>query len=228
MNTVFVHPLAGVLSAYGMGLADQGVMREAAVEQPLADAALPAVRARLDALADEATDEIRRQGAGSGEIRVMRRAHVRYAGTDSALVVDFGDGSVATLAAGFEAAYRRRYAFLMEGRGLIVEAVSVEAIAAGDAPAEPRVAAVAPTPAPVTETRAHVQRGPLVGRGAGGARDAAPGPPRRRPGHHRGEERDHRRRARLAGARDRARPPGAATHRAARARASRSAPASTR
>jgi 5-oxoprolinase (ATP-hydrolysing) len=151
MSTVFVHPLAGVLSAYGMGLADQGVMREAAVEQPLADAALPAIRARLDALAAEATGEIRRQGAGSGEIRVLRRAHVRYAGTDSALVVDFGDGSVAALTAGFEAAYRRRYAFLMEGRGLIVEAVSVEAIAAGDAPAEPRVEAMAPTPAPVTE-----------------------------------------------------------------------------
>ena len=152
MTTVFVHPLAGVLSAYGMGLADQGVMREAAIEQPLADAALPAIRARLDALADEAADEIRRQGAGSGAVRVMRRAHVRYAGTDSALVVDFGDGGVATLTAAFEAAYRRRYAFLMEGRALIVEAVSVEAVAAGDAPAEPRVAAMAPTPAPVTET----------------------------------------------------------------------------
>ena len=101
MSTVFVHPLAGVLSAYGMGLADQGVMREAAVEQPLAESALPAVRARLDALAEEAAGEIGRQGAGSGEIRVMRRAHVRYAGTDSALVVDFGDGSVGALTAGF-------------------------------------------------------------------------------------------------------------------------------
>jgi len=152
MDTVFVHPLAGVLSAYGMGLADQGVMREAAVEQPLTDAALPAIRARLDALADEASGEIRRQGAGSGALRVMRRAHVRYAGTDSALVVDFGDGSVATLGAAFEGAYRRRYAFLMEGRGLVVEAVSVEAIAAGDAPAEPRQAAIAPTLAPIAET----------------------------------------------------------------------------
>ncbi len=152
MTTVFVHPLAGVLSAYGMGLADQGVMREAAIEQPLADAALPAVRARLDELAAEATGEIRRQGAGSGAVRVMRRAHVRYAGTDSALVVDFGDGSVAALAAAFEASYRQRYAFLMEGRALIVEAVSVEAVAAGDAPAEPRQAAIAATPAPATET----------------------------------------------------------------------------
>ncbi len=152
MNTVFVHPLAGVLSAYGMGLADQGVMREAAVEAPLTEAALPAVRARLDALAEDAVAEIRRQGASSGDLRVIRRAHVRYAGTDSALVVDFGDGSVEALTAGFEAAYRRRFAFLMEGRGLLVEAVSVEAVAAGDAPAEPRLAAIAPTPAPVTDT----------------------------------------------------------------------------
>jgi len=152
MSTVFVHPLAGVLSAYGMGLADQGVMRQAAIEQPLADAALPAVRARLATLADEAVAEIRRQGAGTGEIRVLRRAHLRYAGTDSALVVDFGDGSVAALTAAFEAAYRRRYAFLMQGRALIVEAVSVEAIAAGDAPAEPRVDVGPAAPAPVTET----------------------------------------------------------------------------
>jgi 5-oxoprolinase (ATP-hydrolysing) len=152
MDSVFVHPLAGVLSAYGMGLADQGVMRQAAIEQPLADAALPAIHARLDALADEADGELRRQGAGSGELRVIRRAHVRYAGTDSALVVDFGDGSVATLVAGFEAAYRRRFAFLMEGRGLVVEAVSVEAIASGDAPVEPRHALLPPTPAPVVET----------------------------------------------------------------------------
>jgi 5-oxoprolinase (ATP-hydrolysing) len=152
MNTVFVHPLAGVLSAYGMGLADQGVMRQAAIEQPLADAALPAIRTRLDELAADATGEIRRQGAGTGELRVIRRAHVRYAGTDSALVVDFGDGATATLAGAFEAAYRRRFAFLMDGRGLVVEAVSVEAIAAGDAPAEPRLALQPPTPAPVVQT----------------------------------------------------------------------------
>jgi 5-oxoprolinase (ATP-hydrolysing) len=152
MDSVFVHPLAGVLSAYGMGLADQGVMREAAIELPLAEASLPTVRARLDALADEALAELRRQGAGASELRVIRRAHVRYAGTDSALVVDFDDGSVATLVAAFEAAYRRRFAFLMAGRGLVVEAVSVEAIAAGAAPVEPRLASLPPTPAPVAET----------------------------------------------------------------------------
>ncbi|WP_140634457.1 hydantoinase B/oxoprolinase family protein [Methylibium rhizosphaerae] len=142
MNQVFVHPLAGVLSAYGMGLADQSVMRETAIEQPLSDEALPAVAARLQALADEALAEIRRQGVSSGDTRVIRRAHLRYEGTDSALVVPFEQGTVAELRAGFEAAYRQRFAFLMEGRRLVVEAVSVEAVVAGDAPAEPRYTAV--------------------------------------------------------------------------------------
>ena len=153
MTRVFAHPLGGVLSAYGMGLADQNVMREAAVEQPLVDG-LDAVRARVDALAEEAAGELARQGVGqgggSGSVQVHRRVHVRYEGTDSALVVPFG--SEAGIQAAFEAAYRQRFAFLMSERRLIVEAVSVEAVAAGDAPAEPLHPLVPAGPAPVTET----------------------------------------------------------------------------
>ena len=135
MDRVYAHPLAGVLSAYGMGLADQGVMREAAIEQPLAGA-LGAIRARVDALAAEAAAELERQGVTSGQVQVHRRVHVRYEGTDSALVVPFGD--LEAIQAAFEAAYRQRYSFLMHERRLIAEAVSVEAIGAGDAPSEKR------------------------------------------------------------------------------------------
>jgi len=149
MNRVFAHPLAGVLSAYGMGLADQNAMREAAVELPLDDA-LAAVGARAESLAQEAVDELARQGVSGGRTQVLRRVHVRYEGTDSALVVPFG--TAAEIQAGFEAAYRQRFAFLMSGRRLIVEAISVEAIAAGAAPAEPRQALVAAGPAPVADT----------------------------------------------------------------------------
>jgi 5-oxoprolinase (ATP-hydrolysing) len=145
MNRVFAHPLGGVLSAYGMGLADQSVMREASVEQPLATA-LDTVVARVDALAREAADELGRQGASGGQVQVHRRAHVRYEGTDSALVVPFG--TAAKIEAAFEAAYRQRFAFLMSERRLIVEAVSVEAVGAGDAPAEPRHALDASGAAP--------------------------------------------------------------------------------
>ena len=149
MNRVFAHPLGGVLSAYGMGLADQSVMREAAIEQPLA-AALEAVTQRVDALATEASDELTRQGVSGGRLHVHRRVHVRYEGTDSALVVPFG--STAEIQAAFEAAYRQRFAFLMSERRLIVEAVSVEAVAEGDAPTEARHALGAAEPAPAADT----------------------------------------------------------------------------
>ncbi|HEV7915091.1 MAG TPA: hydantoinase B/oxoprolinase family protein, partial [Albitalea sp.] len=149
MNRVFAHPLAGVLSAYGMGLADQSVMREAAIEQPLASS-LAEVAQRLDTLAADAQAELQRQGVVAGRVRLHRRVHLRYEGTDSALLVPFG--SADEIQAGFEAAYRQRFAFLMHERRLVVEAVSVEAVGAGDAPVEPRHALQAEGPAPVAET----------------------------------------------------------------------------
>lgn len=149
MDRVYAHPLAGVLSAYGMGLADQSVMREAAIELKLA-AALQTVETRLDELATEAEAELRRQGVSAGVVHTHRRVHLRYEGTDSALVVPFG--SAAELQDAFESAYRQRFAFLMKERALVVEAVSVEAVGAGDAPAEPVHATRAPASAPVAET----------------------------------------------------------------------------
>jgi 5-oxoprolinase (ATP-hydrolysing) len=152
MTQVFVHPLAGVLSAYGMGLADQNVIREQAVELPLSPEALPDVAAQLDLLATEAHSELAHQQVSGGRIEVMHRVHVRYEGSDSALIVPLAfDGEPGALAqglkagpacaqiqSGFETAYRQRFAFLMQGKGLVVEAVSVEAVVAGDAPAEAR------------------------------------------------------------------------------------------
>ena len=149
MTRVFVHPLAGVLSAYGMGLADQTVIKEQAVEVKLQVDALPAIVTQLDALAAQAQGELLRQQVNQGAITVHRRVHVRYDGSDSALVVAYpqaadAQATVALIVAGFEAAYRKRFAFLMQGKGLIVEAVSVEAVIAGDAPEEPRHAMNAP------------------------------------------------------------------------------------
>ncbi|WP_313147918.1 hydantoinase B/oxoprolinase family protein [Diaphorobacter nitroreducens] len=134
MQQVLVHPLAGVLSAYGMGLADQNVMREKAVEARLTPEALPGITATLDALAQAAEAEMAQERLSGGDIVVRRRVHVRYEGTDSALAVPFGD--LQAITRGFEAAYRQRFAFLMQGKALMVEAVSVEAVVAGDAPVE--------------------------------------------------------------------------------------------
>ncbi|MEO5844021.1 MAG: hydantoinase/oxoprolinase family protein, partial [Caldimonas sp.] len=145
MSRVFVHPLAGVLSAYGMGLAAQATLREAAIELPLADAG-EAPATRLDALAAEAAAELARQGLAAEQIKVHRRIHIRYEGTDSALVVPFGDA--AAVKASFESVYSQRFAFLMHERRLIVEAVSVEAVGSGDAPPEVRHPLDASGPAP--------------------------------------------------------------------------------
>ncbi|MGE6340649.1 hydantoinase B/oxoprolinase family protein, partial [Acidovorax sp. NPDC077664] len=150
MTRVFVHPLAGVLSAYGMGLADQNVIREQAVEMPLATEVLPLIAERLDALGSAAQAELERQQVSANPVQVRHNVHVRYEGTDSALVVPFGD--MATIQSAFEAAYRQRFAFLMVGKGLVVEAVSVEAVIAGDAPAEPRLPVHAHRKHPLRET----------------------------------------------------------------------------
>ncbi|KVT84676.1 5-oxoprolinase [Burkholderia ubonensis] len=134
MTQVFAHPLAGVLSAYGMGLADQTAMRERAVEAVLSDASLATLNATLDQLADEAVGALREQGVPPERIAIERRVHLRYQGTDSALAVPAG--SVDAMRQAFDAAYRQRYAFLMPGTPLVAELASVEAIGRSDAPVE--------------------------------------------------------------------------------------------
>ncbi|VVE49272.1 5-oxoprolinase [Pandoraea aquatica] len=134
MTKVFAHPLAGVLSAYGMGLADQTAMRERMIEAPLAEDGINALEDALGALADDAVNALLSQGVPPSRIETVRRVHVRYAGTDSAIAVPFG--SVAQMRDAFEAAYRQRYSFLMDGAALIVEVASVEAIGLSDAPVD--------------------------------------------------------------------------------------------
>jgi 5-oxoprolinase (ATP-hydrolysing) len=137
MTRVFAHPLAGVLSAYGMGLADQTAMREQTVERRLDDLAEGELERQLDALAVPAVDELLAQGVPEGRVQTIRRVHLKYEGTDSALLVLVGTRE--DMQAQFEAAYRQRFSFLMRERRLVVEAVSVEAIGAGDAPDEAAV-----------------------------------------------------------------------------------------
>jgi 5-oxoprolinase (ATP-hydrolysing) len=143
MSRVFIHPLAGVLSAYGMGLADQIAMREASVERPLDTEGLAAAQHQLTQLGAAAQAELEAQGVATGGLSIRRKVHVRYGGTDTALILP--DGDVAQIRQGFEASYRQRFAFLMPDRPLLIEAVSVEAVAAG----EHLAAAVADAPPPV-------------------------------------------------------------------------------
>jgi len=135
ITRVFIHPYAGVLSAYGMGLADQTAMREQALEVKLQGEA--ALEDAAEKLASDARDSLIAQGVSPERVRVVRRAHLKYEGTDTALIVALG--TMADMAARFEAAYRKQFSFLMPGKPLIVEAVSVEAIAPGEVHAEEKI-----------------------------------------------------------------------------------------
>ncbi|PIV73151.1 MAG: 5-oxoprolinase, partial [Rhodocyclales bacterium CG17_big_fil_post_rev_8_21_14_2_50_68_7] len=155
MTRVLIHPLAGVLSAYGMGLADLSAMRSRSVELPVDDESMVACARILEELAAVAVAEVTAQGIGADRVRRVERAHVRYEGTDAPLVVGFG--TPAELRIRFETAYRSRYSFLMPDRALVVEALSVEAIAAPEVAApqsRPQAATRAlPDPAPCARVR---------------------------------------------------------------------------
>jgi 5-oxoprolinase (ATP-hydrolysing) len=131
METVFIHPFAGVMSAYGMGLADQTVMREQAVEIPLEAHAMPELQELANLLAGEARQTLTGQGADPARIAIQRNLHLRYAGTEAALIVKLGE--LGDIVADFTAAHRARFGFATPDRPLVVEAVAVEATAPGEA-----------------------------------------------------------------------------------------------
>ena len=137
MGCVLIHPLAGVLSAYGMGLADQGAMREAALECPLDAAGLVQALSVATRIGDAAQAEVVAQGVAAAHVTRQTKLLLRYAGTDTALAVAMPqtatDAAMAQARSDFEVAYRQRFAFLMPDRALVIEAVSVEAIGAGAA-----------------------------------------------------------------------------------------------
>ncbi|MET0987523.1 MAG: hydantoinase/oxoprolinase family protein, partial [Steroidobacteraceae bacterium] len=148
MSRVFIHPYAGVLSAYGMGLADRTAMRECAIELTLDEAATQQLARALDGIGKLASAELIEQGVAPEHIHLVQRVHLRYAGTDTALLVKLD--SLVSMRSQFEQLYRQQYAFLMPGRELVVEAVSVEALAHADSvseshePSKPRDAALTP------------------------------------------------------------------------------------
>ncbi|MDG9720880.1 hydantoinase B/oxoprolinase family protein [Streptomyces sp. DH24] len=124
IRTVLVPPMAGVLSALGIGLADTTAMREQSVEAPLEPAAMPGVHRTADALADAARAELLAEDVPEDRIRITRRAQLRYDGTDTTLTVELTDPEAMRHA--FEERHRATYSFTLD-RPIVVEALSVEA-----------------------------------------------------------------------------------------------------
>jgi 5-oxoprolinase (ATP-hydrolysing) len=129
MKRIFLHPFAGVLSAYGMGLAEVRVMRHSTVEEELTPELVTRLDTRILELKQEAGEELNRQGVGGWA--AYGSLHVKYAGTDVPLVV--GDGDFEETKAEFEHAHRLRYGFIVPDKALIVDSISAEAVSTTEA-----------------------------------------------------------------------------------------------
>ena len=126
MQRAFIHPFAGVLSAYGIGLADSMAMRQQTIEEPLDDAALARLSAPFARIEQEARAEIAAQGLPETRITVERALLLKYADTDSTLTLPLAANVTgAALTAEFLRQYRIRYGFHVPGRGIVIDAISL-------------------------------------------------------------------------------------------------------
>lgn len=134
ISTVMIHPFSGILSAYGMGLADIRATRQRTVSDELA-AALETLGPIRDELTASVLEEMASQGVTASGTEVLHRAHLRYQGTDTTLPVTVTDAADMTVA--FETAHRKQFGFIFENREIIFEAYEVEAIGGGADSDEP-------------------------------------------------------------------------------------------
>jgi 5-oxoprolinase (ATP-hydrolysing) len=129
MTKVLIHPFSSLLSAYGMGLADIRATRQQAIEEDFGAKSLASLKRKGARLGKDAKAEVAGQGVPAAQTKVFVRAHIRYAGTDTALVVDAG--TLARMKSAFEKAHKARFGFIDRSKQLVIEAVSVEAVGGG-------------------------------------------------------------------------------------------------
>jgi 5-oxoprolinase (ATP-hydrolysing) len=172
MREILIHPLSGLLSAYGIGLSALRASRERSLERPLVALGVAAARTLAETMRGEAADELAAEGASLERMRTTARLHLRYEATEVALPVSFPDSApgsvgevdadeggspVADLRRAFEAAHLQRFGFTSPEKRVVIAVVEVEAEARGDEPAEtPRGTDGAPAEA-VAETRFYSQ-----------------------------------------------------------------------
>ena len=146
MKKIFLHPYAGVLSAYGMGLADVRAIRERGVEQPLTQASIPQLQNLMNNLEVQGREEFETHQVAeeSAEVRggyeeeLVRKVNLKYEGTNSTLSVNFAL-DVVVMREEFEIEHKSRYGFIQLEKSLIVESISVEVIKKMDTPEEPLI-----------------------------------------------------------------------------------------
>jgi len=125
IDTVLVHPLSGVLSAWGMALAPVRASREQSLELPFGEAALRSIEELAWELGNAATDALLDQGVAHDDIALVTRLHLAYAGTDTTIPVELSEPHL--MRADFEALHRRRFGFDEPGKPIRIAQIEVEA-----------------------------------------------------------------------------------------------------
>ncbi|PSB03792.1 hydantoinase/oxoprolinase family protein [Merismopedia glauca] len=137
MKQIFLHPYAGVLSAYGMGLADVRAIRETGVEKPLNYQLISELEASIECLESQTMAELNKD-LNNGKREIVKKVNLKYEGTNSTLTINF-TLDVETMREEFEVEHKSRYGFIQSQKLLIVESISVEAIEKMDTPNEPLI-----------------------------------------------------------------------------------------
>ena len=131
MQRILIHPFAGVLSAYGMGLADFRLLKTAALEKQLGAVSAVELQRLLAGLAATGREEMLAQGVTAEQINTESRLQLRYLATDTALAVEFADKT--TMLAEFESKYRQQFGFIYPDKPIVVESLLVEVIGVNQA-----------------------------------------------------------------------------------------------
>ncbi len=155
MRQVLVHPLSGLLSAYGIGLSSLRASRERSLEMPLDGFGVAAAEALADAMSREAADELAAQGASPETIQTQASLHLRYEATEVALPV--AAANLATMQHAFEAVHLQRFGFTSPEKRIVIALVEVEAEARSEEPTPANTSDGRQAAAPVSRTRFYSQ-----------------------------------------------------------------------
>ncbi|NOQ45994.1 MAG: 5-oxoprolinase, partial [Desulfobulbaceae bacterium] len=126
ISSIFIHRLAGILSAYGIGLADTVVEKQQPAAQILTEDGLSDLVDTLSALQRDTEQELTNQGIAKEAVQSLRYLNLRYQGTDTPLMIEEPAGK--DFAEAFQSAYHREFGFELSGRDILVDDLRVRSI----------------------------------------------------------------------------------------------------
>ena len=126
MEVILIPPLAGVLSAYGIGLAEPRTLREISFEKPLNAHSLLEMEVSFRDLKNQACDELVAQGIQTSDIVTNETLYVRYSGTNTS--IELMNNDLSSLISDFEGQHRHNFGFIYPNRSLVVETLVIEAV----------------------------------------------------------------------------------------------------